>query len=244
MLDIESITTGKATNVNFYPNVQIVKKSSPVFGVDTISPLSVTPECPIDCCELINKSLRSFYSCFPSDSVIAGLGYKLGLAPPVTGTSLVSSIVFNSTINGLSNSGNFNVFMQVNTEHSRNLNNMDVAMNENYNMSNETTGQVKHVAAKILLNGLTAGPNVTAQTVIQNPVTFNPPLGKLDKLSIRLLFDDAALTPVEYFFPFLGSSLFEWDATYQIDEEVCDITTNSNMNSIPTVKIDPSKTPF
>jgi hypothetical protein len=77
-----------------------------------------------------------------------------------------------------------------------------------------------------------------------NPIIFNPPLGKLDKISINLLFDDTALTPVEKFYPFQGSNLFEWDATYQIDEEICDASSNGNLSSVPSVKIDPKNTPF
>jgi hypothetical protein len=90
-------------------------------------------------------------------------------------------------------------------------------MNENYAVSNETTGQVKLMYAKILTGGLGAGE--LAQTVIQNPVTFQSPLGKLDRLQFKIYYDDETLTPGWLIIPFeVGFN--DWDATFQIDEEV------------------------
>jgi hypothetical protein len=129
--------------------------------------------------------------------------------------------------------------MQINP--AQNFNNMDIAMTENYAISNETTGQVKLMAAKILTAGLGAGE--VTETAIQNPIIFETPLGKLDKLKINLYADDAALTPLWQVFPFdLGIN--EWDATFQIDEEVAFNDRNSGWGTNPTIPIPNSPTAF
>jgi hypothetical protein len=112
---------------------------------------------------------------------------------------------------------------------------MDIAMNENYNISNETTGQVKLMYAKILTGGLGAGE--VAQTVIQNPVVFENPLGKLDRLQFKIYYDDESLTPGWLVVPFeVGFN--DWDATFQIDEEIGFADRNAGFSGqIPTVPI-------
>jgi hypothetical protein len=115
------------------------------------------------------------------------------------------------------------------------MNNIDVAMNENYTVSNETTGQVKLMAAKILLQGVATGE--TSETAIQNPIIFETPLGKLDRLDLKMYIDDGPLTPLWQWFPFeLGIS--EWDATFQIDEEIGFADKNTGFSGhVPTVPI-------
>jgi hypothetical protein len=111
---------------------------------------------------------------------------------------------------------------------------MDIAMNENYSISNETTGQVKLIAAKILLAGVGAGE--VTETAIQNPILFETPLGKLDKLEFKIYADDATLTPMWLYFPF-EIGINDWDATFQIDEEVSFADRNAGWGTNPTVPI-------
>jgi hypothetical protein len=120
---------------------------------------------------------------------------------------------------------------------------MDVSMPENYNISNETTGQSKLMYAKILTGGL--GANETSQTCIQNPIFFPNTLGKLDKLSFKIYLDDVALTPMWLFYPF-SNQIDEWSATFQIDEEIGFADRNSGWGTNPTISIpsNPSAFPY
>jgi hypothetical protein len=192
-------------------------------------------DCAQICRELIEKELFSYYSCLPVNSIVNNLAYKLGIWNPTS----ISSISVLSTLGSLGSFGNFNVLIQINTDQS--FNNMDIAMNENYKITNETTGQVKYVTGKILTSGL--GSNDISQTVIINPILFDGTLGKLDKLSIRLLIDDDALTPLDAFFPF-DLPFTEWDATFQIDEEVAQADKSNIFNIVPSVQIPANMRPF
>jgi len=192
-------------------------------------------DCEAECKAIIEKFLQSYYSCLPTNTVINSLAYKLGIWNPVS----ISSINSISTLGGYGAMGNFNVLMQINTAQS--FNNMDIAMNENLQITNETTGQVKFITAKILTSGL--GANDVSQTCILNPVFFDGTLGKLDKLTIRLLLDDAALTPLDAYFPF-DLPFTEWDATFQIDEEIAQADKSNIFNTVPNVSIPPDQRPI
>jgi hypothetical protein len=115
------------------------------------------------------------------------------------------------------------------------MNNMDIAMNENYKITNETTGQVDLMAAKILMQGVGSGE--VSETAIQNPILFETPLGKLSKLTFKMYADDVSLTPLWLGFPFeLGIN--EWDATFQVDEEIAYANRNEGFGgNVPTIPI-------
>jgi hypothetical protein len=187
--------------------------------------------CPADCstvcCDAIKKLILGWYSCLPVQNVTNSLTYRLGLENfNITNFNLYSTIAALPI-------GRSNYFLQINNDQS--FNNMDIAMNENYNISNETTGQVKLMYAKILTGGLGAGE--VAQTVIQNPVVFENPLGKLDRLQFKIYYDDESLTPGWLVVPFeVGFN--DWDATFQIDEEIGFADRNAGFSGqIPTVPI-------
>jgi hypothetical protein len=93
------------------------------------------------------------------------------------------------------------------------------------------------MAVKVLTAGLT--PGAIAQTAIQNPIVFKNPLGKLDKLEISIFADDRALTPMWFYLPFpFQYALSEWDATFQIDEEIGYMDRNKDVWSTnPTIPI-------
>ena len=94
--------------------------------------------------------------------------------------------------------------MQINDE--QGFNNMDIAMNENYMIGNETTSQVKLVAAKILMANV--GDSGISQTLIQNPSIFENTLGKLDRLNIKIYYDNDTITPAWLLLPFQYTTLF------------------------------------
>ena len=110
------------------------------------------------------------------------------------------------------------------------LNNMDVAAKENYNITNETTGEHKVVLGKILTEG--SGLQDVTQTVVQLPAKFDTPLSTIDHFSFNLLLD--TLTPLSRIFPFqLAGS--DWDGILQIDEEVGTLDRDTDLAPVPTI---------
>jgi len=192
-------------------------------------PSSFSTFCGSTCCAAYEKIIKSWYGCIPTDVVINQFpSYRLGI-------NFLDSSKFNyfSTILALNSTSNFNLFLQINDFQS--FNNMDVAMNENYSISNETSGQVKLMAAKILLQGVATGE--ASETAIQNPVLFETPLGKLDKLELKIYADDTALTPMWLFLPF-DIGINEWTATFQIDEEIAFANREAGFSgNVPTIPI-------
>ena len=189
-------------------------------------------DCQAKCREVITKLILGWYSCLPVNVITNSVTYRLGLEN-------LAGINFTTISTLLSNTstGRTNYLLQVNNEQS--FNNMDIAMTENYSITNETTGQVKLMYGKILTGGLGSGE--IAQTVIQNPVIFETPLGKLDKLQFKIYYDDLNITPGWLVIPF-EVGFANWDATFQIDEEVGFADRNSGWGNNPTVAIpnDPS----
>jgi hypothetical protein len=190
--------------------------------------------CTVECCRVLEILAKRYYGCLPVNSIVednpASIGYLLGVSP--LNFSNFSSLTTTFSLFSSTNADNFNFLLQLNTELS--MNNMDIAMNENYAISNETTGQVNLMAAKILMQGV--GTGEVSETAIQNPIVYDPPLGKLDRLSFKLYIDDPALTPMWLFFPY-DIGINEWDATFQIDEEVAlagrDNGWSGNIPSVP-----------
>jgi hypothetical protein len=192
----------------------------------TAGPGCDTDDCSRECCKAIEQIITGWYSCLPVNTVINSLAYRLGIINfDITNYSIVSTILNAS-------STNTNYLLQVNNEQS--FNNMDIGMPENYDKTNVTVGQVKLMYAKILTGGL--GDGEIAQTVIQNPILFETPLGKLDKLQFKIYYDDNQLTPSWLVVPF-DIPFADWDATFQIDEEVGFADRNSGWGNNPTVPI-------
>jgi hypothetical protein len=198
---------------------------------------SCVSPCVAECCATIEKILIGYYSCLPVDTIVNNgansLSYRLGL-----GHTDFHQINIYSTFLNITSSATNNILLQMNPEQS--FNNLDISMNENYSISNETTGQVQLMCAKILLQGIGTGD--ISETAIQNPIVFDNPLGKLDKLIFKMYVDDAALTPLWLYYPF-DIGINEWNATFQIVEEVALADKNDGFSgNIPTIPIpdDPS----
>ena len=198
-----------------------------------------TPEaaaCISTCCAVLQNMVNSWYSCLPVNSVINSLTYRLGLL-----NMKPTQFSILSTVAQITSTTNVNFLMQINDE--QGFNNMDLTMPENYNVSNEGTGQVKFVSGKILMADI--GNTGVSQTVIQNPSIFENALGKLDRLDFKFYYDDYAMTPAWLYMPYF-LSLNEWNATFQIDEQVGLASQDSGWGKRPTIEVpaNPDSTPY
>ena len=188
------------------------------------------------CCKVLTRLVNLWYGCLPTNTVIGTLQYKLGLID-----ILPSTFNILSTISQFASTQNTNFFLQINEE--QGFNNLDVVMPEDRRITNEPTGQVKMMAAKILMTNI--GGNSASQSLIQNPTLFENTLGKLDRLNFKVYYDDANLTPAWNLLPFFPS-IHEWNATFQIDEEVGYINQDVGWSHKPTVPVpnNPDDTPY
>jgi hypothetical protein len=191
--------------------------------------------CTDVCCGEIESIISSWYSCLPVNTVINTLSYRLGVLNPYLGYNITS------TVNSILPPFNNNLFMSLNDE--MGFNNMDVAMPEDYSITNETTGQVQLMFAKLIFTGI--GKSGDTQLLFQNPLTFDTPLGKLDRLTFKIYYDDAAITPVWLSSPF-PQLVNEWNAIINIEEEVSQANRLIGWSTNPTLPIpnNPNATPY
>ena len=106
------------------------------------------------------------------------------------------------------------IFLKLNKEFT--MNRMDASAKENLAITHEPRGQTNQFAAKLLLSGFGA----YAQTMIQNPITFNPVLTSMDKLTFQWV--DATDTQI-------NNAECEWNAVVQINEQVTQATVTSTI---------------
>ena len=199
----------------------------------------VVDPCIKPCCEVLQAMVNSWYSTLPVNTVINSLTYRLGLLN--MGISKSSTFNIFSTVAQITSTTNMNFLLKINDE--QGFNNLDLTMPENYNVSNEGTGQVKFVSGKILMADI--GNTGVSQTVIQNPTVFENALGKLDRLDFKIYYDDHAMTPAWLYMPYF-LSLNEWNATFQIDEQVGFASQDLGWGQRPTVEVpkNPDATPY
>lgn len=217
----EYLRLGSVPGVKFLAKEDIVISSSP-FGSTTSN----------SCCSLLRALLGNVYSCLPPGTLRNTVFQRVGF-------DLENIIAFYSTIAVTDPLTTYNVYLQMNIEKS--MNNMDVAMNENFNVTNESTAETKVVLGKLLTEG--SGLQDITQTIIQQPAQFDPPLGKIDKFEFQLLLGANQLIPIDKLFPFeLEGS--EWDAVIQIDEEVPTLDRDVDLTTVPTVEWPPDERPF
>uniref|UniRef100_A0A6C0IGY6 Uncharacterized protein n=1 Tax=viral metagenome TaxID=1070528 RepID=A0A6C0IGY6_9ZZZZ len=247
MIQTQSYTTNQALPVSFVTNQNLYIPGQPLasdLAAAAVNPIGVggmlyvpqSTDCMTVCCTVLTQLVNTWYNALPVNMVINTLQYRLGLINTRPNTfNILSSIA------QLTSTGNMNYFMSINEE--QNFNNMDIVMNENNAITNETTGQVKLMAAKILMGNV--GDTGISQTLIQNPSLFENGLGKLDKLNIKVYNDDDSLTPAWLSLPFV-IQLNEWDATFQIDEEIGFANQNSGFGNRPSIPVpeDPDDTPY
>ena len=103
------------------------------------------------------------------------------------------------------------------------MNRLDSSAPENLSVTHEPTGQTNQFAAKLLL----ANFGSYAQTMIQNPVNFNPVLTAIDKLTFQWV-DIAGVQ--------INNLDCEWNAAVQITEQVTQATPMSTIPRAPPAK--------
>jgi hypothetical protein len=164
---------------------------------------------PSSCCSYIAAAVTNFYSCLPAEYIVNTPFYKLGAFD--SGNSILSiystnSLAATSSVN--------NIYVQLNTEQP--LNNMDTAGKENFNITNEPTGEYRKVFGKLLTQGSTSGQ--ITQTIVQVPAKFPvAPLASLDHFTFNFFLD--TMVPLNRLYPFLTTGT-DWNAIIQIDEQV------------------------
>ena len=119
------------------------------------------------------------------------------------------------------------------------MNNMDVAKDEDFSVTQDPVSQPKVVLGKLLTEG--SGLTDITQTIIQNPAQFPTPIGKLDRLHFTMYLDNMA--PLSKIVPF-DVSFTDWDAVIQIDEEIGVLNRDTQLSTVPTVQWANDKIPF
>ena len=143
-----------------------------------------------------------FSSCVtPSNAIIEqyGMGYNLGFEMIDTPFNTVHRAT--SFFKLLDDS----IYLRMNEEFG--LNKMDISQPENFAQTLETTAQSGRYNSKLILNSFGS----FATTFVQSPVTFNPPVGKLDKLSFSWYNAAGVL---------LNNNDCDWSGSVQIVETV------------------------
>jgi hypothetical protein len=237
MLDADIFFNTSSIGLTILGEERIMIPSTPF---DNIEPMKnntrdltgpVYDQCPdFDCCKFYKDIIQNYFAYVPPNIIYDTLIHRLGF--PFT------------TIGGFQNIKGSrtpiytpNIYIQVNPE--QGFGNMDVGGNEYIKGSHESTGQVKYVIGKVLLNP-DVGPQ-SSQTIIQNPVRFDPPLGKLERLTFRFLLED--LTPIDRILP-INFDFMEWDGVVQIDENIGTLDRGSDLSQIPSVEWAAEKRPF
>jgi hypothetical protein len=128
-----------------------------------------------------------------------GLGYNLGYAKVDTPYATIHRApTFFKILDDY-------IYLKMNVEYD--MNRMDFGGKENLKETTDSTGQINGYNGKLLLN--TFGSY--AQTIIQNPVYFNPPVLKLEKLTIQW-YDTAGTI--------ITNTECDWNAAIQLVEEI------------------------
>ena len=135
-----------------------------------------------------------------------GMGYNLGFAQ------------LDTKFNTNQRAGSFfkilddYIFMKMNPEH--NMNRLDISRQENYSVTHDTQAESRLYNCKLILNNF----GTYATTLVQNPVLFNPPIGRLDKLIFSWYDRTGAL---------INNDECEWSGSIQVVETVDVATADS-----------------
>jgi hypothetical protein len=128
-----------------------------------------------------------------------GLGWNLGYAKKDTG---YSTIHVGDSFYKIQQDF---IYLRLNAEF--NINRMDAGGKENYRNGREATGTTNQYYCKLLLTNF--GGNST--TFIHNPITFNPPLNRLTRLSFQWVYPSGII---------IDNSDAEWNMTVNIIERL------------------------
>ena len=128
-----------------------------------------------------------------------GLGYNLGFDPIDTPFNTVQRATsFFKILDDY-------IYLRMNPEF--NMNRLDISQQENFAQTHDSTAQGQLYNCKLILNNF----GTYATTLVQNPVNFNPPIGKLDKLSFSWYDITGTL---------IDNVECEWSGAIQIVEKV------------------------
>ena len=128
-----------------------------------------------------------------------GIGYNLGFDPVDTEFNTIHRATsFFKILDDY-------IYMRMNPEY--NMNRLDISQRENFAETHDTTAQGQLYNCKLILNNF----GTYATTLVQNPVNFNPPIGKLDKLSFSWYDITGTL---------INNVECEWSGAIQIVEKV------------------------
>ena len=97
------------------------------------------------------------------------------------------------------------IYMKMNEEY--NMNSLDISRQENFATTHDTQAESKLYNCKLMLNNF----GTYATTLVQNPVLFNPPIGKLDKLTFTWYDATGAV---------IDNAECEWSGAIQIVESL------------------------
>ena len=106
------------------------------------------------------------------------------------------------------------IYVKLNPEYP--INCLDTTGAENLQITRESTGNVKGYNMKLLLNNFGG----YAQTAILNPVVLNPPISRMDKLTLQLLDLNGTV---------LNNANCEWNGCLQITEALDQPTQDSSI---------------
>lgn len=137
-----------------------------------------------------------------------GLGYNLGFdRSNYVGTTVYVAPSFYKILDDY-------IYLQLNDDLSMNL--LDTTGLEDFNTSLESTGQVRKYFGKLLLSGF----GNYSQTMIGTTVTFNPPLGRLDKMKFNWVDINGNI---------IDNADCEWSACLAVNEQVNQATVESSL---------------
>jgi hypothetical protein len=130
-----------------------------------------------------------------------GMGYNLGYPPVDTSFNTIHRAEsFFKLLDDY-------IYLQLNPEF--NMNRLDISKQENLAQTQDATAEKELYTCKLILNSFGS----FSTTLIQNPVMFNPPIGKLDKLSFAWYDVNGIL---------INNSECEWSGGIQIVEKIED----------------------
>lgn len=137
-----------------------------------------------------------------------GLGYNLGFARSnYVGTTVYVAPSFYKILQDY-------IYLQLNDDLSMNI--LDTTGPEDYNVTLDSTGEVRKYFGKLLLQGF----GNYSQTMIGTTVTFNPPLGRLDKVKFNWVDINGNV---------IDNADCDWSACLAINEQVNQATVDSSL---------------
>jgi hypothetical protein len=140
-----------------------------------------------------------------------GIGYNLGFAQVDTQFNTIQRAdTFFKILDDY-------IYMKMNPEY--NMNRLDISRQENFANTRDPVSESQLYNCKLLLNSF----GTYSTTFVQNPVLFNPPIGKLDKLSFSWYDVNGTL---------IDNSECNWSAALQI-VELTDVATNDSTAARP-----------